>query len=172
MSWGTGAGASGQGKGAGASGQGKPNWAGQELIDIGRLNVVRSPDMVLDRALKNLLAEIGTITQIDLYSLSAEEFAAALTTLDGLIDSPLQNLALLDEYWIDGTTSLPGVTPDDYVEYSGILIGVAIDKTMTPTKEIVLALATIIGEEMTEDMAQDIADAATVVQTKVVELHG
>ena len=162
----------GQGKGAGTgSSGGKPNWAGQELVDIGRLNVIRSPDMVLDRALTNLLAEIGAIN-LDLYSKSAEDFAAALTTLEGLIDSPLQNLALLEDYWTEQKSPLPGVTPAGYVDYSGILIGVAIDKTMTPTKEIVLALATIVGVKMDEEMAQDIADAAIVVQTKVVELHG
>jgi len=104
--------------------------------------------------------------------MSAAEFAAALTTLEGLIDSPLQNLALLEDYWTENKSPLPGVSPKSYIDYSGILIGVAIDKTMTPTKEIVLALATIVGIEMDEATAQAIADAATTVQDKVVELHG
>jgi hypothetical protein len=87
----------------------------------------------------------------------------------------LQSLSLVEKLWTDGKDAVEkdlGITIADPEKFAGILIGVAIDKTMTPTKEIVLALATIVGIEMDEATAQAIADAATTVQDKVVELHG
>ena len=169
----------GSGKGAGAGGQkggqGKPKWAGQELVDIGRLNVIRSPDLVLDRALANLLAELSVVTKLDNYEMTAEEFAAALTDLEGIINSPLQNLSLVEKLWTDGTDAVEtdlGITIDDPEQFAGILIGVAIDKTMEPTPEIVAAVATIVGEPLTDAQITEITEAAKDVWSKVVELHG
>lgn len=155
--------------GGGKDKEGKPNWAGQELVDIGRMNVIKSPDSVLARAIANL--EYDPATQAALYSMSASQFAAALLAagnLDALIDSPVANLALLSDYW-DGKVSLDGVTPASFVDFSGILIGTAADKTSTVTTEQVEALATITG--VTVDAAA-IAAAARTVQDAIVDIHG
>lgn len=157
------------GLGGGKDKDGKPNWAGKELTDIGRMNVIKSPESVLQRAIDNL--EYDPATQAALYSMTAADFAAALLAagnLDGLIDSPVANLALLSEYW-DGTVALDGVTPASFVDFSGILVGTAADKTSPVTTEQVEALAAITG--VTVDAAA-IADAAKTVQEAIVDIHG
>lgn len=157
------------GLGGGKDKDGKPNWAGKELTDIGRMNVIKSPDSVLQRAIANL--EYDPATQAALYSMTAADFAAALLAagnLDALIDSPVANLALLSDYW-DGTVALAGVTPASFVDFSGILIGTAADKTSPVTTEQVEALAAITGVTVN---AAAIADAAKTVQDAIVDIHG
>jgi hypothetical protein len=108
--------------------------------------------------------------------MSAEDFAAALlaaNNLDSLIDSPVVNSALLKEYWDDGTTSLTGVTPKSYTDFSGILIGTADDKTVPVTTEMVEALLTITGETLPAGVtAADIAAAAEDVRQAIADVHG
>ena len=155
--------------GGGKDTEGKPNWAGKELTDIGRMNVIKSPESVLQCAIDNL--EYDAATQAALYSMTAADFAAALLAagdLDGLIDSPVANLALLSEYW-DGTVALEGVTPASFVDFSGILIGTAADKTSPVTTEQVEALAAITGVTVN---ASAIAAAAKTVQDAIVDIHG
>lgn len=157
------------GMGGGKDKEGKPNWAGKELTDIGRMNVIKSPASVLQRAIDNL--EYDEATQAALYSMSAADFAAALLAagnLDALIDSPVTNLALLSAYW-DGTVELDGVTPASFVDFSGILIGTAADKTSPVTTEQVEALAAITGATVD---ASAIAAAAKTVQDAIVDIHG
>jgi hypothetical protein len=184
---GTGQGGQGSGKGQGSgqgSGQGgnnsgnqkgskgqdgmanRPNWAGQELADIGRLNVIKSPLSVLQRSIDNAEEYDSAI-----YSLSVQDFISKLTSLDQIIDSPLTNVAVLREYWSEGTVALNDVTPASFVDFSAIVIGIAVDKTTEVTPDIVSALATIVGIELTDKQISDIATAADAVRDKVVEVH-
>lgn len=94
---------------------GQPSWASQELTDIGRMNVARANESVLDRSLLNAVSEIktvaedGTITYnvkflndameilTDTATTPEEKQAAMATLLRDpevvRIDSPLSNLA-------------------------------------------------------------------------------
>lgn len=105
---------------------GSPVWAAQELADIGRMNVARAPQSVLDRAEANALLELAT-NYPDFYSaavailvneqtgaITADEaktqLAALLTASGALrIDSPLANLAFYKDITTDGViTSADG----------------------------------------------------------------
>jgi hypothetical protein len=155
----------------GNSARGKPSWAGKELVDIGRLNVARSPDMVLDLALANLLLEYEAAVLSGIYSGTLESFIANLD-LEKMIDSPLQNLAVLRDYWVDDVVSLPGVTASSYIDFSAMLIGAAADKNITITSDMIGALATIFDVNMDEATAQAIADKADDLREAIVTIHG
>ncbi len=121
-----------QGK-EGATG-GRPIWGGMELTDIGRLNVARAPDSVLNRAETNSLAELGS--NFDFYNLALPAVKGTpltadngtVLTLEALlniadaggsvvvggvvynpvrIDSPLANLAFYKDIITDGTLTDP-----------------------------------------------------------------
>ncbi len=80
---------------------GKPVWAQEGIpeVELGRLNVARSPAQVLDRAYDEALAGF-TPEAAEFYSLSLDEPILMLSTEFGeitMIDSPLQNIALLKD---------------------------------------------------------------------------
>lgn len=156
---------------------GKPSWAQEGIpeVELGRLNVIRSPDKVLDRALVEVLANFDPDVSAYLYEMTARDFAAEiLANWDSvtIIDSPLENLALLDELWSTGTTSLPGVTPASSLELAGILIGAASDKSVPITGDTVLALSIIVGIDLTHAVVDSIALKAEAVRDAIAEAHG
>jgi hypothetical protein len=150
---------------------GKPVWAQEGIpeVELGRLNVARSPSNVLDRQLAEALATLKaldaeTLTAVDaLYNGSADAFIAAVSTQwDTLtyIDSPLQNLAVLRDVF-DGEGFLlnsVGVYTTSPTEIASILIGVASDKTVAITDDTVKALNTILGLGLTDPEITYIAD--------------
>lgn len=153
---------------------GSPQWAAQELTDIGRMNVARAPAAVLARSEANALAELSTdYTQfytaavavlVDLQK-GVIDAATANTLLANLIrtygdlriDSPLANIAFYKDIMADGvvTKTVDGVTtvvfkattPEELNAYAAIFLGGASDKTKTVTTDVVHAMDIILGFE-------------------------
>ena len=92
----------GKGPRAGSAGDstgGKPVWAQEGIpeVELGRLNVARSPDRILEKAVEEEVSNL-TDEKIDFYSLSLEDMITALSTdFDNvsMIDSPVSNIGLL-----------------------------------------------------------------------------
>jgi hypothetical protein len=167
----------------GSGTRGKPVWAQEGIpeVELGRLNVVRSPSTVLARQLAEViktwnpaLAEPNNITIAQLYSMSTAQFISYLKSVNfkevTLIDSPLQNLALLKDLLSDGTISLSGVTPYSTNQLAAILIGVASDKNVPISTDTVVAITKILGVSVSDPAA--VAAAAEAVRLAVLEAHG
>jgi hypothetical protein len=169
----------GQGPKAGSGGTsgGKPVWAQEGIpeVELGRLNVARSPDSVLQRAFNEALASL-TPDMVAFYNLSTSEMIELLTFhFDDAtyIASPLQNLALLKEA-LDGTSVLNtlGVTTDPDT-LMAIFLAVASDKEGDgPTALLVEAVTTILGTPITGDAAAALAAEAQAIWVAVVAGHG
>jgi hypothetical protein len=103
---------------AGSQG-GAPQWAAQELTDIGRMNVARAPAAVLNRSEANALTElspdyqqfyataVAILVNLQSGTIDAATANAQLTTLlrtagDLRIDSPLSNIAFYKDIMADG----------------------------------------------------------------------
>ncbi len=157
------------------SGGGKPIWAQEGIpeVELGRLNVARSPSKVLDRslaeALKNVTPEI-----VAFYNLSIPDAVAKLS-LDWdnvtMYDSPLQSLALLRDVLADGQISLPGVTNDNKTLIA-LTLGIASDKTIPISVDTVLAVTAILGYPMSVAQATAVAADAEAVRIAVLAGHG
>ncbi|HEY8594833.1 MAG TPA: hypothetical protein VIL84_06290 [Devosiaceae bacterium] len=159
-----------------ATGGGKPVWAQEGIpeVELGRLSVARSPDQVLDRAFDEAVASISP-DMVDFYNMSLDEAVFELSTnWDNvtLIDSPLQNLALLKDA-LDGTSVLTskGVT-NDVDTLMAIFLGVASDKLIDVSPETVVAVTTILGTPVTGDDAVALAKAAEEIRIAVLAGHG
>ena len=151
---------------------GSPQWASQELTDIGRLNVARAPLDVLLRAKDGGLDEVSNdldfymqvATLLGAYDLAdPDEFSAAVSAVAALlrtdpsrVDSPLSNLAfyadLLDDGIItrtDGTVVLDAsaLTLDQRYTLAAVFLGSAADKTLTVTADTVHAIDVIFEFE-------------------------
>lgn len=82
-----------------------------EEVELGRLNVGRSPTHVLDRRASEVIYVLSTATEI-----TTDAAGRIVFTIDGeekTIDSPLENLAIYVALMTTG--SIPGLTPDDVV---------------------------------------------------------
>lgn len=167
----------------GSGTRGKPVWAQEGIpeVELGRLNVARSPANVLDRQFAEVLrtwnpslAEPSNITIAQLYSMSVSQFIAYLQSVNfkelTLIDSPLQNLALLKDLLIDGKISLTGVTPYSLNDLAAIFIGVASDKNIPITTDTIIALSKILGITISDPAA--VAALAEAVRQAVLVAHG
>ena len=155
---------------------GKPVWAqdGIPEVELGRLNVARSPDQVLDRALAEALKSI-TPDMVAYYNLSLAEAVETLS-LDFenvvFIDSPLQNLALLKDL-LDGTTVLAGSGVTNHIgTLAAMLRGAASDKTVPISTDTVIAITTILGTPVTEASAASLAAAAEAIRIAILAGHG
>lgn len=156
---------------------GKPVWAQEGIpeVELGRLNVARSPDHVLqrayDEALSNFTAEMATF-----YNLSLSEAVAELSlNFRALtyIDSPLQNLALLKDA-LDGSSVLnahPGVS-NSVNTLEAMFLGTASDKTIPITADSVVAVTTILGFKLTQAEATTLATNAEAIRIAVLAGHG
>ena len=170
----------GKGPQAGQTGEnkgGKPVWSQEGIpeVELGRLNVARSPDKVLASRLAEVLTNFNPDTMASLYELTAEAFAAkVLADWDTItiIDAPLENLALLDQLWSTGTTTLPTVDPASVNDLAGIFIGTASDKNVPVSDETVEALAAIFGVDLSSSAISSIADKAEAVRDAISEAHG
>ncbi len=193
---GQGQGQGGQGGGSGGGGGGsggKPVWAqgGIPEVELGRLSVARAPDSVRAKALDEALSTWSTmssttmtlvingvtrtITVAQLYSYSAAQFAAILANnYDAIlrIDSPLQNLALMESYATTGKIPLSGVTTPSKADMLGIYLGSAADKETPITTDTVIALNTILGLNLTPTQIANTAVAAEEVRVAISTAHG
>lgn len=165
-----------QAGGPAEDGGGKPVWAQEGIpeVELGRLSVARSPDQVLDRALDEAVATL-TPEMVAFYNLSLDEAIAELSlNFDevAFIDSPLQNLALLEDLLSGGTALADaGVTTGDSV-LAAVLLGAASDKTVPISTDTVIAVTTILGTPVTGDAAAELADRAESVRIAILAGHG
>jgi len=156
---------------------GAPIWAQEGIpeVDLGRLNVARSPRHVLDQAYEEALATL-TPSMLDFYSMSLTEVQDYLVNHwdeAEFLDSPLQNLALLQDV-LDGTSVLNTyLEPDNSVDtLAAIFLGVASDKTVPITIETVEAVTTILGYDLTDAQIELLAANAELVRQAVLTGHG
>jgi hypothetical protein len=172
----------GQGPRAGQGGPsedsgGKPVWAQEGIpeVELGRLSVARSPDQVLDRAFNEALASF-TGDMVDFYSLSLDEMIEKLSlewdTIT-IIDSPLQNLALMKDA-LDGSSQLveDGIVTNDNDTLLALFLGVASDKTVPISSGTVIAITTILGDPIIGDDAAALAADAEAIRIAVLAGHG
>ena len=160
---------------AGSSG-GKPVWSKEGIpeVELGRLNVARSPDRVLQRSYDEALATVSP-EMVSFYNLSLAQMVDQLSlNFDAVkyIDSPLQNLALLKDT-LDGTSALStmGVTSDAET-LKAVFLGVASDKTVPISAATVTAVTTILGTPVTGAEAERLAADAEAIRIAVLAGHG
>lgn len=170
-----------QAGGSGGAGRGKdegdiPVWAREGIpeVELGRLNVARSPGRVIDRAFSEALASF-TPEVAEFYRLDLDEMTEALAErwdTIRLIDSPLQNLALMRDA-LDGSSILStvGITTDNDTLLAAFL-GTASDKSLPVSADTVTAVAAILGQPVTASKAAEIAEMAEMIRLAIVEGHG
>ncbi len=172
---------------------GRPVWAkeGIPAVELGRLSVARAPASVLGHALTETLANWATmstttmtlvidgvtktITVAQLYSYPASKFAEIVATNYAAIvriDSPLENLALIQNYATTGVVPLSNVLPSAKVDLMGIFLGSASDKTIPISTDTVIAMNTILGLNLTPAEIASVAVAAEEVRVAILSGHG
>ena len=159
---------------------GKPVWAQEGLphVELGRLNVARSPEHVIERQLDEALKNWDPAME-SFYELTAEQAATLLANeYDSVLryDSPLANLALYKELLVDRVTVLSDpeykVQPASVADLAAILLGSASDKTIPVSEDTVTAINTILGLEMTPAEVSSVADKAEDVRSAIATGHG
>ena len=164
-----------QAGGAADNSGGKPVWAQEGIpeVELGRLSVARSPDKVLDRALAEAVASL-TPEMIAYYEMSLEDAITELSlNFDNVafIDSPLQNLALLEDL-LEGGTALTSAVDNETTLLAAMLLGAASDKTVPITSATVVAVTTILGTPVTGIAADTLADMAEDIRVAILAGHG
>lgn len=155
---------------------GRPVWAQEgipEGVELGRLNVARSPAHVLQRALDETLATWSDSWE-SLYEMTAEDAAELLSSdYDNVtrIDSPLANLAAYQDLLLDGATQLPNVDPASINDLAAILLGGAADKTVPISEATVEAVNLLLGVEATPEDITAIAIGAEAVRSAIEVGH-
>ncbi|OOY33574.1 hypothetical protein BMI88_07045 [Thioclava sp. F36-6] len=169
----------GKGPQAGApssSGGGKPTWSQEGIpeVELGRLNVARSPEHVLDQAYEEALASISP-EMVSFYNLSLDQAIEELSlNWDNVsfIDSPLQNLGLL-QATLEGSTPLSSLgVSNDADTLAAIFLGAASDKTVPITTDTVIAVTQILGVPVTGAAAASLAADAEAVRIAILAGHG
>ena len=157
------------------TGGGRPVWAKEGIpeVELGRLNVARSPEHVLASALQEALSRQTP----ELTAFYKQTLDQAITQLSlnwdnvTIYDSPLQSLALLEETLKTGSSPLPGVT-NDKTTLEAMFLGVASDKEIPITTETVIAVTSILGTPVTGEAAEQLAAEAEAVRIAVLAGHG
>lgn len=155
---------------------GKPIWSKEGIpeVELGRLNVARSPSHVLQRAYDEALASVSP-DMVTFYNLKLDQMVEQLSlNFDSTtyIDSPLQNLALLKDT-LDGTSSLSTMGVTNTTEtLEAVFLGVASDKTVPITANTVVAVTTILGKPVTGADAEKLAAEAEAIRIAVLAGHG
>lgn len=161
--------------GQGQGGAGRPPWAAEGIpeIELGRLNVARSPEHVLDRAYTEALAQLAGMAGF--YNLTYDQMITELSlNWDNvtIIDSPLQNLAIFRDA-LDGSIDLSGYgITNDRTTLMAVTIGVASDKNMPVSSETVYAVSVILGMPLSQAEATDLAAKAESIRIAVLAGHG
>ena len=161
----------------GSSG-GRPTWAGGGIpeVELGRLNVARSPAQVLQQALDEVRANWNP-TLAAFYSQTVAQAAAELRTNYSnvtRIDSPLGNLGMYKELLSNPQLQLPGVTPASVVDLAAILLGSASDKNIPVSDNTVIAVNTIlgVGSGLSNAQISELAQKADEVRAAIQTGHG
>lgn len=165
---------------------GKPVWAQEGIpeVELGRLNVARSPGHVINQALSEAINNLNTDSTLYTGTFSAAN-TAILNGTAVRIDSPLENLALYKDLLTDGQIVLSdGGTPDDTsddvllsssmtnLELAAIFLGGASDKTVEITDNTVIAINSILGITMSSEDVSSLADMADQVRINIHTEHG
>jgi hypothetical protein len=176
---GPGATSDGKGPRAGSSGGsqgGRPAWAKEGIpdVELGRLNVSRSPSRILEKAAAEEVSNLTPET-VAFYSMPLDAMITALKTdFDNvsMIDSPVANLGLLKDV-LDGQSvlSAKGVTSSPEV-LAAVFLGTASDKTIEISPETAYAVSTILGYELSEAQSQALAKDAEDIRAAILEGHG
>jgi hypothetical protein len=160
------------------AGGGNPAWAQEGIpeVELGRLSVARSPEQVLDRAYTEALATIeNTDSMVDFYNQSLDRMIADLSlNWDNVtfIDSPLQNLALLQDA-LDGSSALSDMGVSTEVDtLMAVFLGTASDKTVPISSDTVVAVTTILGDPITGTAADALATDAEAIRIAILAGHG
>jgi hypothetical protein len=174
-------GAAASGAGNGGSGQrgdagGKPVWAQEGIpeVELGRLNVARSPRQVIDRAFNEALAsftpEVAAFYRLDIDAMERELSENWANVR--IIDSPLQNLALMRDA-LDGSSVLAkvGITTANDTLLAAFL-GTASDKGIPISAETAASVAAILGSPLTPAEATALAEQAERIRQAILEGHG
>ena len=164
------------GSGGGTSG-GRPAWAAEGIpeVELGRLNVSRSPSQVLERAFTEVTTNFDPAASASLYSQTAENFSNYVAThwdTVTIVDLPLQNLGLFRDLLANGQTQLPSVVPASKVDLAAIFLGTASDKTLPITRDTVVAVTRILDVPATESEITAIAAKSEIVRQGVLTGHG
>jgi len=161
----------------GDGGGGKPLWAQEGIpeVELGRLNVARSPDHVLNQAYAEAVKSLTT-DMLEVYAMDLDDAIAYIRDhWDELtiIDSPLQNLALLKDA-LDGNSVINDYLTDDNDIWTlaAIFLGVASDKTMSISEDTVIAVTKILGFDLTGAQITQLAEDAEDVREAVLAGHG
>ena len=129
-------------------------------VELGRANVARAPDAVMQKSLDEAMSKIMAATVVG-------TDAAGRITVDGVaIDSPLENMALyqylmtaggqqswssVQEYWPESIASLPNWDPSS-------LLGAAFDKFTPISMDAVLYQNTTLGVNLVTGSAVEYYD--------------
>ena len=166
--------------GRGQSGRGDrsglPVWAREGIpqVELGRLNVARSPDRVLDRAFEEAKATFSPATA----AFYAQDLNGMIEDLSlhwgdvSIIDSPLQNLALFRDT-LDGRSALrdAGITTNIRTLQAAFL-GTASDKNIPITAETAVAVSAILGRQLSPTEAEALARDAEKIRVAILAGHG
>lgn len=173
---------------------GRPVWAKEGIpeVELGRLSVARAPAHVIEKAaaeaLSNWTAMSSTVmtltaegqptltmTVAQLYSLPAAQFAQVVMTYYPSIvriDSPLENLGLMQILGKTGNSPLPGVTTPSNIDLAAIFLGSASDKTIAISVDTVIAMQTLLGlPSLTVAQATQLAAEAEAVRLAILIGH-
>ncbi|QID16430.1 hypothetical protein G3580_01575 [Nitrogeniibacter mangrovi] len=169
----------GDGKGpragsAGATGGGKPSWAQEGIpeVELGRLNVARSPGHVLDQALLEALKTLSATSSLYANS-TLQDLLVALDAAPTRVDSPLENLALYKDLLADGviTDAPEGITSNTEL-LAALFLASASDKTVPISEDTVTAINTILGVSLPEGVdLSTFAETADTIREKIYEVH-
>lgn len=109
------------------------------------------------------------------YNLSVNDAISQLTPdWDGttMVDSPLQNLALVRDILKGGTAMQEAGVTNNSGTLLAMLIAAASDKNLAISTETVVALTTIFGVPLTGASAESIAKAADAIRVAIAIGHG
>ena len=177
---------------------GAPVWAKEGVpsdLELGRLSVVRAPAQVLERQLAeaqatmtlpfyNKVIEIANNAALTpAQKLEALKALVKESFVDGTIfvrvDSPLQNLALYKDVFVDGiikatTGTLTATSYNAALMMMAVFIGSASDKTITITQATVDAINKImlLTPAAGAPTAADVSNWAEEVRKAIADAHG
>lgn len=155
----------------------RPIWAagGIPEVELGRLNVVRAPSSVLERARFNAEAEFSP-EMASFYTMSIDDVASVLATDQASVTrfhSPLQNLALYHEVMVYGRSGLLATPATSKLELASILLGSAADKNVPITQDTVTAVNRMLGLiDLPSDQSSLLAADAERVRAALLAGHG
>lgn len=120
-------------------------------VELGRLNVGRAPNKVLDARADEVIAVLSSAT-----ALTTDAAGRLVLTIDGeakTIDAPLENLAIYISLLTTG--SIPGLTPDDLVgtEYDFLVDGLYTPEDLAASAAFLAAATDKTGVFTSDEIA-------------------